>query len=248
MDLLDIPLPEISLALDLEPATFFDRCEAIARARGWRVDRRPAYAGPGYDQLNIHLGGGPEGYPMVRMVSTPRKPRRLDLDVVSLWSRQPIDYDEYLTTAKNAYRTLLDAVKQVHGKRYKLGVPRRPESVDVSKLDCSRISYAAEKFCGITRSLAIGRGDARDRLINAFSSFHVIRPEDLPPPLRKHLTWIYAQITRRPARHKWEGSVQATVSTMKTATAARILERLVDLADAIEALDALCKGRRGLAV
>ena len=248
MDLLDVPLPKLTLTIDRDPAVFFDECEEIARASGWHVDRRRRYAGPGFDQLNLHLGPGPSSYPMLRMVSTPRDERRLDADVVRRWTSRPIEYDEYLDTAKKAYAMLLDAYKKANGKRYRLGVPRRPERVDLSKVDCARISYASEKFIGFTRSLAIGKGDARERLIRAFWTFNVIRPDDLPPPLRKHLAWVYSQISRRPARHRFEGHVEATVNTMKTVTAAKILERLVDLADAIEALEAQCRGRRGLAV
>jgi len=246
MDLLDIPLPKLKLKIDIDASRFLDRCEAIARDRGWRIDRWRAYAGPGYDKLNLHIGDGPQGYPMLCLVSVPREPRRLHLDVIADWASWPIAYDEYLSVARAAYRVLLAAYKDAHGKLYRLGIPKRPESVDLRKLDCGRISYAAEKFSGLCRSLAIGRGDARERLIAAFMSIHVIRPEDLPQPLRNHLAWVYAQITKRPSRHQFQGSVQATVRTMKTATAARVLERLVDLADAISALDAHCRGRRGL--
>jgi hypothetical protein len=249
MDILDIPLPKLTLKIDIDASTFFDRCEAIAASRGWEVDRRRAYAGPGYDHLNLHRGDiGPNRYPMVRMVSVPRELHRLDLDVVTHWTTRPISYDEYLQVARESYSALLNGYKEAHGKRFRLGIPRRPESVDLRKVDCGRISYAAEKFTGFTRSLAIGEGDARRRLISAFGGFHVIRPEDLPQPLRKHLAWVYAQITKREARHQYEGQVEATVSTMKNATAAKVLERLVDLAEAIDALDGQCNGRRGLAV
>jgi hypothetical protein len=248
MDLLDLPLPELTLSLDLEASAFFDRCELIANDRRWRIDRRRAFAGPGYDQLNLHIGHDePDDYPMLRMVSVPRHANRLQLDVVRRWASWPIEYDEYLAVARAAYSQLLTAYKQAYGRRFRLGVPRRPDSVDTAKLDCRRISYAAEKFGGLCRSLAIGKGDARDRLISAFMSIHVIRPDDLPPPLQKHLRWVYAQIMKRPARHQFEGAVEGTVRTMKTATAARVLERLVDLAEAIAVLDTHCRARRGLA-
>lgn len=247
MDLLDIPLPELKLKIDIDPTTFLDRCESIARDRGWRIDRRQACAGPGYDQLNLHIGDGPQQYPMLRMVSVPRETYRLHLDVVTNWQSRPIAYDKYLGVARTAYRELLTAYGDAHGKRYRLGVPKRPEAVDLGKLDCQRISYAAEKFDGLRRSLAVGKGDARERLISAHMGIYVIRPDDLPQPLSKHLAWVYEQITRRPPRHQFEGAVEATVRTMKTATAARILERLVDLADAISVLDRHCRGQRELA-
>lgn len=244
MDLLDVPLPELRLRLDIAPSVFFDRCEAIGRVQDWRIDRRHSYAGPGYDQLNLYIGSAMKRYPMLRMVSTPKEKFLLSLDVVALWESWPCSYDEYLELARRSYERLLTAYAEAHGKRYRLSVPRRPESLDLQNIDCDKIGYAAEKFADVRRSLALGKGDARARLIGAFATFHVIRPSDLPMPLRKHLVWVYGQITKRPARHRLEEIVEATVSTMKTATAATILERLIDLADAIDVLEEVCRGRR----
>lgn len=245
MDLLETPLPELRLNIDIDPPSFFDECEAIAKANDWIVDRRREYAGPGYDQLNLHLGSGPKRYPMIRMVAVPREPRRLRLDVVDHWASSPIAYDEYLDTARLAYATLLRAMNRRTGKAYRLSVPRRPPSIDYTQVDCNRIGYASEKFTGLCRSLAVAPGDARDRLIKAFSSLHVIRPDDLPDPLRGHLARVYEEITKRPARHQWEGSVEATVSSMKNKTASRILERLLEIGDAIERLDEHCSRSSG---
>ncbi|HUQ98569.1 MAG TPA: hypothetical protein VM166_03880 [Gemmatimonadaceae bacterium] len=177
------------------------------------------------------------------MVTTPPLGRQLRLDIVDRWKTLPIDYDEYLGTARDSYSTLLKLYNVGHGTRYRLGIPRRPDTIDFSSLDCNRIGYAAEKFSGFARTLAIGPGDARDRLISAFWTFHVIRPMDLPQPLRQHLEWVYRQISARPARSQFEGSVEATVQTMRNVTAARVLERLVDVADAIARLDEECSRR-----
>jgi hypothetical protein len=241
MDLLDIPLPVLRLRIGVHASVFFDRCEDIARACGWTADRRRQYGGPGYDQLNLNFGAGARGYPMIRMTVRPSSPDRLYLDIVADWKTSPPEYDEYLEVARTSYRTLLAEYKQAHGNRYRLGIPRRPVDVDLDSLDCARIGYAAEKLGGLCHSLAVGAGDARERLINAHWSFHVIRPEDLPEPLRGHLAWVYSEITRRPTRHRMEGSVEATVRTMKTATAARILERLVDLGAAVDRLYEHCQ-------
>lgn len=243
MDLLEITLPDLRLRIDAEPPDFFDQCEVIARANGWQIDRRREFAGRGCDQLNLHLAAAAPGYPMLRMVTTPALGRHLRLDVVDHWKTLPIDYDEYLATARDSYSTLLKIYNTAHGTRYRLGVPRRPDAIDFTTLDCNRIGYAAEKFNGFSRTLAVHPGDARDRLISAFSTFHVIRPVDLPQPLRKHLEWIHRQITARPARSRLEGSVEATVRTMRNVTAARVLARLVDLADAIARLDEECSRR-----
>lgn len=245
MDLLEIPLPELRLNIDIDPPSFFDECEAVAKANGWTVDRRREYAGRGYDQLNLHLGSGTKGYPMIRMVAVPRDPRRLRLDVVDHWASTPIDYDEYIETARSAYATLLRAMNRRMDKAYRLGVPRRPPSIDYTQVDCDRIAYASEKFTGLCRWLAVAPGDARDRLIKAFSSLHVIRPEDLPEPLRGHLARVFGELTKRPPRHRWEGAVEATVSSMKNKTASRILERLLEIGDAIERLDEHCRRTSG---
>lgn len=244
MDLLEERLPEPTLRPDVDVAVFFDRCEDIAASQGWVVDRRRDFAGPGYHQLNIHLTSADPGYPIIRMVSSPRKPSKLTLDVVSSWSRRPIPYDEYVGVLRRSYSALLDAYKLAHGKRLHLRMPHRPPRLDPASIDCSRVRYAAEKMGGLARTLATGEGDARDRLISAFWTFHVIRPGDLPEPLKSHMQAIYDQITRRPARHRMEGSVEATVRTMRNATAARILERLLDIADAMRFLERICDDRR----
>ena len=241
MDLLETPLPELRLKIDSDAHSFFDDCEEVAKANGWAIDRRREYAGPGYDQLNLHLGSGTEGYPMIRMVSVRREPRRLRLDIVDCWGSWPINYDEYLVAARTAYGYLLRAIRRTKGKAYRLGIPRRPASLDYGQLDCNRMAYAAEKFVGLYRWFAVAPGDARDRLIKAYSLLCVVRPDDLPEPLRGHLAGVYGEITRRPARHQWEGSVEATVRTMRNTTASRIIERLLDIGDAIERLDEHCK-------
>jgi hypothetical protein len=243
MNLLDEELPNLGLTIDVTATEFFDRCETLATARGWKIDRRREYAGPGYEQLNLYLEVGEPGYPMLRMVATPKSHNRLDVDVIASWRNRPVGYDEYLDIARAAYSRLLDAYAQAHGKRLRLGVPHRPPTLDLGSLDCNRIKYAREKFMGLSRTLATGEGDARDRLISAFSTFHVISPEDLPSPLREHMQAVYDEITRKPARHQWEGSVEATVRSMKNSTAARVLERLLGIDEAIKQLEKLCDDR-----
>lgn len=244
MDLLEERLPDLRLTIDIAPSVFFDRCEAIAHTHSWAIDRRREYAGPGYNQLNLQLGTGDSGSPMLRMVATPEEAQRLRLDVVGEWVSSPVGYDEYVGVARAAYAQLFADYVVAHGKRLRLGLPRRPPRLDSGALDCNRIRYAAEKLGGLCRTLAIGKGDARDRLISGFATFHVIRPADLPPPLRAHLQWVYDQVTSKPARHRWEGSLEASVRTMKNVTAARVLERLIDIADAVETLEAICDRRR----
>jgi hypothetical protein len=240
MDLLAEELPELTALVDRSAEEFFGKCEAIARQQGWRIDRRREYAGPEYDQLNLYLEPGEPGHPMIRMVAVPKAKGRLRLDLVDRWTQRPVQYDEYLAKARLAYARLFDLYSDQHGKRLRLGKPRRLPPLDLKALNCNKIEYAYEKLGGLSRTLALGEGDARERLLNAFSTFHVIQPDDLPPRLQPDLAWVYDQITRRPGRHHREGSVEATVRTMRNSTAVQILERLVDIADAVQRLDAVC--------
>lgn len=248
MDLLDIPLPDMRMTVDIDPSVFLDRCEGIANKQGWKIDRRREYAGPGSDHLNLYVGNGPKSYPMLRMVVTPSASQRIGLDVVTFWKTSPLDYDEYVDAVRTLFTDLLRRYRAAHNKRYRIVAPRRPDRVNLRQVDCGRLSYVAEKLSGLCRSIAIGPADARDRLISAFWTFHVIRPDDLPPPLRKHMTWVWDQITKREPRHRMEGQVEATVRQMKNATAAKILERLVDIAAAVDVLDRRCNGARGTAI
>ncbi len=243
MNLLEESLPEPTLTPDVDIVTFFDRGEAIAQSQGWEIDRRREDAGPGYEQLNIHLGSTDGGYPILRMVSSPRHLGKLSLDVIAPWTTHPIEYDEYTQTLRASYTQLLAAYKLAYGKRLRIGMPRRGPRLEIETIDCNRIRYAGEKLGGLARTLATGEGDARDRLIKAFSTFHVIRPADLPDPLKFHMQQVYDRITRKPARHRMEGSVEATVRTMKNATAATVIDHLLDIADAVQRLEHICERR-----
>ena len=181
---------------------------------------------------------------MIRMTWTQRDGNRVSADVIARWTTRPPSYDEYLEVARASYAALFAAFRASHGQRLRLGVPRRPIELDATKIDCNKVSYAAEKFSTLTRSLALGEGDARARLASAYWTFHVIRPEDLPPPLDAHLRWVYGHLTRYPGRHELEGSVDASLARMRNPTAAKLIERLVDLCDAIAVLDAGCEDSR----
>jgi hypothetical protein len=77
---------------------------------------------------------------------------------------------------------------------------------------------------------------------SVFMIIHPVRASDLPEPLRKHLQWVYDEITWRPARHKLEGTVEATLAQMKNSTASKIAERVLALADALDELHHHCQG------
>lgn len=241
MNLLEEELPELSLRPGVPPSEFFDRCEKIAATKGYRIDRRREYAGKGFDQLNLHLLENDSREMMVRMVLSPREPQKLNLDVVARWESFPLGYEEYMRVAKLAYKQLLADYKNEYGVALRLGVPRRPPTFDPSSIDCGRISYAQEKFQSAIRYMAIGPGDARERLRSVFMTVHVIRPDDLPVPLNSHLSWVYKEMTWRNARHKYEGTLDATLTQMRKATASRIAERVLDIVDAVALLDEMCQ-------
>lgn len=243
MDLLEEPLPAISLRPDVPAAEFLDRCEAVARSRGYGIDRRRDYAGPGYDHLNLHLGGA-DAPPMVRMVATPRDPTRLDLDVVAPWSGHPIDYDEYLATAKGAYDKLLAEYAADYGPRLRLGISRKTPRLDMKTVNCGQIEYAQGKFHEAIRAMAVGAGDVRERLRSAWLIIHVVRSDDLPVPLKEHLAWVHEELTWREARHSHEGTLDATVYQMRRSTGAKIAKRILALADALDDIDERCRKAR----
>jgi hypothetical protein len=243
MDLLHEELPELSLTIDAPVETFFDHCETLATMYRWRIYRQRHNDGSIHDRIDLHLTDDDPGYPTLRMVADPGKPHRLKLDVIDSWNAHPVEYDEYLSIAHESFAILFAAYQDTHNRRLRLGVPKRAPRFDMNAVDCNQIRYAAEKFCDLERSLATGEGDARVRLINAFSIFHVIQPDDLPQPLDKHLEWVYRSINRRPARHRMEGSVEATLRTMRNSTAADILGRVLDIADAISKVEKMCEDR-----
>lgn len=234
MDLLRTSLPSLSIRPGVPPGHFLDQCENVATSRGYRVYRGRDYAGPGFDHLNVYLGKADPWYPMLRMVSTPRLKSHLNADVVAMWKSYPLHYDEYVKVAKFAYARLLTLYAAKYGRRPRLGVPRRPVFFNFAEVQCGSLDYAQGKFREAVRSLAVGPGDARDRMLSAFLIIHVVRPEELPPPLSAHLGWVYRQLTRRAPRYKGEGTVAATLAQMRNSTAGRIAERILALSDALD--------------
>jgi len=243
MTLLREELPLLSINPGLVPSEFLDRCEEIAKTQGYAIDRRRAYAGPGFDQLNLHLVSTASDELMVRMVVTPQSKGRINADVVAHGKWHTRRYDDYMAAAKEAYDRLFAVYARAHGKKLRLGVPRRLPHFDPNAVDCGRIRYAHEKFSAAIRGMAVGAGDARDRMRSAFMTFHTIRPSDLPAPLDRHLQWVYDQLTRKPARYRLEGTLDSTLAQMKNSTASKIAERVLAITDAIEELLAQCENR-----
>lgn len=233
--LLRVELPSATISVDTDPSEFFDRAETIARRNRWKIDRRRKYAGEGYDQLNLHLGQGPTA-PMLRMVSTPKSGRKIDTDVVARWKSSGPDYDEYVPMLRNTARALLTEYNSQYNTRIRLGMPRKPMEWDPSTVDCTRLDYVRGKFDGALRSLTLGEGDIRRRLESAYLTLHVVRADDLPTPLRPHWEWIVKELTHRPARHTFEGTLHATLSQIKNSKGAKIAEQIYHIHGALHEL------------
>ena len=240
MDLLRPPLPRISLRPDIPPSEFFDRCEVIAADSGFQIARREKFAGDGTDQLNVYVQGTPDKV-MIRMVVMTAKKVTIDCDVVAQWTTVPIGCNEYLAVAKAAYRPLLTSYNARYGRRFRLGISKKPKPWDWASVDCAGLEYAHGKFTEAVRSMAVGPGDIRARLKWAFLTLHVVRPAELPLPLQDHLEWVFRQLTLRKPRFEGEGTLDATLARMKRATGARIAKRILAIMDA---LDELCPKKR----
>jgi hypothetical protein len=233
--LLRVDLPEASFTIPCQPADFFDISEAIARERGWRIDRRREYAGPGYDQLNLYLGGETES-PMLRMVATPDAGRRLSVDVVANWDRNGDEYETYTRVLRQTARVFLNEYNSRSDANVRLGLPRRPRTWSASTVDCDSLRYIQGKFDDAVRVLALGEGDMRSRMESAYLALIVVQEHDLPEPLRDHWAWVVEQLTHRAARHQWEGTLKATLSQMRNTTAQKIAERIYEIRAALHEL------------
>jgi hypothetical protein len=233
--LLRIELPRASITADMAPSEFFDRAEKIADVNGWQIDRRRNYAGEGYDHLNLHLGQDPTA-PMLRMVSTPESGRKINTDVVAQRHSGVPDYRQYVSMLKDTAKRFLSEYNRTHGTNIRLGLPRKPPEWDPSDVSCARLGYVRGKFDDAVETLTLGEGDVRKRLASAYLALHMVQPKDLPAPLRPHWEWVRDQLTRRPARHKMEGSLDATLSQIKNSTGAKIAERIYGIRGALHEL------------
>jgi len=82
--------------------------------------------------------------------------------------------------------------------------------------------------------LAVGPGDIRERLHEAFADFHAIAAEDSPENLRDDYNWIVTHLTRFGPRlgqktEIWPAAVGNTMSRINRQTGVKIAKRLVKL-------------------
>lgn len=93
------------------------------------------------------------------------------------------------------------------------------------------VDYAWEKLHVAVLVMARGSGSLQERLVDAFLSFHPIRPdEDLPAGLRPAYEAIVERLTEVEPRGD-EGQVQATARAMGEADARQLIEDIVSLYD-----------------
>lgn len=100
----------------------------------------------------------------------------------------------------------------------------------------SQLIYAAEKFSMAVYRLAIGPGDVRSRLREAFDEFHPVQSSLLPEDIKKEYDWIFEQLTKRERRFERDSRLDATLYRMWNSTGVKIAERIVKLKRSIDEL------------
>jgi hypothetical protein len=241
MNLLESQLPEISVRISTGPSQFFEECEQIAIANGWRlirVNKTPSVEG---HRLDLHFSTTGAEYPLITIVSRPPDHADLRIYPVNDWQSDPIAYDEYVKSARTLTSPLMRAHSRAHGTRYRLRFANGRRGVDMTAVDCVKIRYAVEKFAYVMRYLATGAGDARERLFGVLQIVTPVSAETLPSPLDSCLTALRTDVAKLPHRTTGFGKGETEYLSTSKARAARLLEKVVDLADAITALGQHCR-------
>lgn len=111
---------------------------------------------------------------------------------------------------------------------------------DVPNEACGTDAAAAESvFYRIYLAIEVlctGPGDVRARLVNAGMLLVPLRKADFPDELQSDFEWIMCQLTRYPARHRLEGSIEGTMGRIQRRTGVKIAKRLLSLFERIQEL------------
>jgi hypothetical protein len=96
------------------------------------------------------------------------------------------------------------------------------------------LGYAREKLFVAIETMATGPGDVRERLVDAFMSFHTLREDDFPIELQEDWKWVIGQLTRfgPVLDHNGEiykGSVEHTMQRIRRGTGSKIAKRILQL-------------------
>ena len=86
------------------------------------------------------------------------------------------------------------------------------------------------------QSLCVGKEDVRRRLVDAGITLLPLRVEDFPLQTQADIREIHKRLTRYSARHKWEGSLEATAAKTKKATGRKTAELIWDLLHKIQGI------------
>ncbi len=112
--------------------------------------------------------------------------------------------------------------------------------------ETDKLLYALEKSHMAVYELAIGRGNLRSRLPEAFAQLIRIDTPVLPGHLQSDYTWIMESLTAKPAKQrryvngKWiegyEGRIGATLAYMRYNKMEEIARRIYDFNSRLEAV------------
>ena len=97
-----------------------------------------------------------------------------------------------------------------------------------------KYSYAREKLGVAIETMAIGEGDVRQRLLQAYMSFHPLNSNHFPQEFQERWEWIEKQITKFGPEYDYKGepvvgSVENTMKKIRKATGTKIAVELYAL-------------------
>lgn len=94
--------------------------------------------------------------------------------------------------------------------------------------------YALEKLRVAAYFLAIGEGDVRSRLKEAYRHMTAVFPRDIPASLRPEFEEIVRSLTKHPKRHEQDSALDHTLSRMRNRTGSKIAQRILNLKSDLE--------------
>ena len=101
----------------------------------------------------------------------------------------------------------------------------------------SDLGDAAAKLSAAMQTLVSGSGDLRSRVHGAYTSFHTLRPDDLPGAVGEELRGVYADLTRYGETAPGMGTVHGTLERLSDADVQVLAERIWKLHEAVRDLD-----------
>ena len=101
----------------------------------------------------------------------------------------------------------------------------------------SDLGEAAEKLSSAMHTLVSSSGDLRSRVHGAWTSFHTLRPDDLPGAVGEELRAIYADLTRYGETAPGMGTVHGTLERLSDSDVQVLAERIWKLHEAVRDLD-----------